>query len=76
MEYAALEMTTKGQKIPKEFRDTLDAMDLGFLLVAEQLCKLVLDDGVKHGIPYKEIYALAKDRIIAYAKVVTMPRLA
>ena len=76
MEYAALELTEKGQKIPKEFRDTLNTMDIGFLLAAEQVCKRVLDDGVKRGLPYKDIYALAKDRVIAYAKVIAMPRLA
>lgn len=75
MEYAALELTAKGQKIPKEFRDTLDTMDIGFLLAAEQVCKLVLDEGVRRGLPYKDIYALAKERVTAYAKAIAMPRL-
>ena len=30
MEYAALELTEKGQKAPKDFRETLDCMDLCF----------------------------------------------
>lgn len=75
MEYAALEMTEKGQPVPKDFRDQLDLMDLGFLVAAEQVCKLALEEGMRRGLPYKEIYLLAKERVMRYAEAISVPRL-
>lgn len=75
MEYAALEMTEKGQATPRDLRDHLDMMDLGFLVAAEQVCKLALQEGMKRNLPYKEIYLLAKERVIRYADAIRAPRL-
>lgn len=75
MEYAALEMTEKGQPVPKDFRNTLDLMDLGFLVAAEQVCKLALEDGMRRRLPYKEIYLLAKERVLKYSDAIAAPRL-
>jgi Rha family phage regulatory protein len=75
MEYAALEMVDKGGKIPTGFRDTLDSMDLCFLMTAEQIAKQTLMHGMNEGLHYKEIYQLAKQRVMNYAESVKMPRL-
>ena len=75
MEYAALELVEKGSKIPTGFRDTLDSMDLCFLMTAEQIAKQTLMYGMNEGLHYKEIYQLAKQRVMAYADSVKMPRL-
>lgn len=75
MEYAALELTEKGQPVPSGLRDKLDAMDLGFLIAAEQVCKLALDEGIRRQLPYKEIYLLAKERVMTYADAINIPRI-
>lgn len=75
MEYAALELTEKGQKLPKDFRDTLDCMDLCFLATAEQVAKNALQQGVEMDMHYKEIYQLAKERVFTYSETVKLPRL-
>ncbi|MEL7459174.1 MAG: Rha family transcriptional regulator [Pseudomonadota bacterium] len=75
MEYAALELTEKGQKLPKDFRDTLDCMDLCFLATAEQVAKNALQQGMEMEMHYKEIYQLAKDRVFTYSETVKLPRL-
>ena len=75
MEYKALELIEKNQKVPKGFRDTLDVMDLSFLNTAEQVAKGSLKEGMDSGLHYKEIYILAKDRVMTYAKTVTFARI-
>lgn len=75
MEYAALELVDKGSKIPTGFRDTLDSMDLCFLMTAEQIAKQTLMHGMNEGLHYKEAYQLAKQRVMNYAESVKMPRL-
>lgn len=75
MEYAALELTEKGQKLPKDFRETLDCMDLCFLATAEQVAKGAIQHGIESNMHYKEIYKLAKDRVFNYAETVKLPRL-
>ena len=74
MEYAALELTEKGQKLPKDFRDTLDCMDLCFLATAEQVAKNALQQGMEMDMHYKEIYQLAKERVFTYSETVKLPR--
>ncbi len=75
MEYAALELTEKGQRLPKDFRDTLDCMDLCFLSTAEQVAKSALQQGMGMELHYKEIYQLAKERVFKYAETVKLPKL-
>lgn len=75
MEYAALELTEKGQKLPKDFRDTLDCMDLCFLSTAEQVAKNALQQGMELQMHYKEIYQLAKERVFTYAETIKLPQL-
>tara|TARA_R110002012_G_scaffold316344_2_gene531204 strand:+ start:824 stop:1531 length:708 start_codon:yes stop_codon:yes gene_type:complete len=75
MEYKALELIEKNQKVPKGFRDTLDVMDLSFLNSAEQVARASLREGMDNGLHYKEIYILAKERVMSYAKTVTFARI-
>lgn len=75
MEYAALELVDKGNKVPSGFRDTLDMMDLCFLATAEQIAKQSLHVGMDKRMHYKEIYQLAKERVNTYAETVKLPRL-
>lgn len=58
---------------PQSFRDTLDAMQLSCLTVAEYLVREVLEDGMRAGLHYKDIYVLARDKVTAYAA--TLPKL-
>lgn len=75
MEYAALELTEKGQKTPKDFRETLDCMDLCFLATAEQIAKNAIKHGIDSGMHYKDIYKLAKEKVFNYSETVKLPRL-
>lgn len=75
MEYAALELIQSKEKVPSNFRDTLDLMDLCFLQAAEQVCRAAIIDGIERKFPYKEIYKLAKEKVMTYAQTVTFARL-
>jgi Rha family phage regulatory protein len=75
MEYKALEMISKNEKIPKGFRDTLDAMDLSFLTTAEYIARKALQDGMNKELHYKEIYLHAKQAVFNYADTVTILKL-
>lgn len=75
MEYAALELIQSNEKVPSNFRDTLDLMDLCFLQAAEQVCRAAIIDGIEREFPYKEIYKLAKEKVMNYAQTVMFARL-
>ena len=75
MEYKALELISKNQKVPSGFRDTLDLMDLSFLNTAEQIAKAAIRDGMETGMHYKEIYIHAKDKVMSFADTVSFARL-
>ena len=75
MEYAALELVEKGQKVPSNFRDTLDIMDISFLQTAEQIARAALINGMDRNLPYKEIYQLAKEKVYQYAETISFARL-
>lgn len=75
MEYAALELIEKGQKVPSSFRETLDTMQLCALTMAEEIAKREIKDGMQKQLHYKEIYELAKERVIAYAKTINIGRI-
>lgn len=75
MEYAALELVEKGEKVPSGFRDTLDIMDISFLQTAEQIARAALINGMERKLPYKEIYLLAKEKVYQYAETISFARL-
>lgn len=74
MEYAALELLQFNEKVPTGFRDTLDSMDLSFLMTAEHVAKNSLLQGMKERLHYKEIYILAKDKVNSFADTVKIPK--
>jgi len=75
MEYKALGLLDAYSKSDSNFRDTLDLMDLGFLIVAEQVAKQTLEEGMRRGSHYKDIYQFAKDRVMLYAEAIKLPKL-
>jgi len=70
MEYAALELLQFSEKVPDKFRDTLDSMQLAFLMTAEYVAKNAIQHGMDEGLHYKEIYILAKDSVYRNAETV------
>ena len=75
MEYKALGLIASNEKVQSGFRDTLDLMDLGFLIVAEQVAKQAIENGMERGSYYKDIYQFAKERVMNYAEVIKLPLL-
>lgn len=72
MEYKALELIGKNEKVTTEFRDTLDSMDLCFLSAAEQVAKVAINQGMAKNLHYKEVYIHAKEAVFKYASTVTV----
>jgi len=60
---------------PKPFRDMLDSMQLSFLTTAEYLIQQALDDGMSAALHYRDIYALARQRVEHYAEHLPKQRL-
>jgi len=70
MQYKALGLIEKNEKIDKEFRNTLDVMDLHILLSSEIIARKALMDGIDKKLHYKDIFQLAKQRVLQYAGLV------
>ncbi|ACH39992.1 phage regulatory protein, Rha family [Citrifermentans bemidjiense Bem] len=62
------------QAAPQSLRDTIDSMELSFLTTAEYLVQQTIEEGMAAGLPYKEIYRLAKDRVTTYAETLPTQR--
>ena len=60
MEYKALSMVERGAKVGRNFRDTLDGMQVATLTVAENVARKAIQRGMEQKLHYKEIYQLAK----------------
>lgn len=74
MEYKALELISKNEKVSTGFRDSLDVIDLSFLSAAEQIARASLIKGMEQELHYKDIYQMAKTKVCAYAETVTFAR--
>ena len=55
---------------PTPFREILNTMQLSFLTSAEYLVRNTLHEGMQQGMHYKDIYRLAKDRVVQFASTV------
>jgi hypothetical protein len=55
---------------PTPFREILNTMQLSFLTSAEYLVRNTLYEGMGQGLYYKDIYKLAKDRVVKLAAAV------
>ncbi|MCK9320210.1 Rha family transcriptional regulator [Methanoculleus sp.] len=69
--YKALKIIEKSEKITTKVRDLLNSMDLAFLGLCEQIAKNAIQDGMSRELHYKEIYALAKDKILEFGKAIS-----
>lgn len=70
MEYVALRLLEYKEKVPSNFRDTLDKMTLFMIVMAEHVADQTIKQGMKDGLHYKEIFLLAKQAVINYAGTV------
>ena len=73
MEYKALGLLQQYTK-EKNLRDSLNRVDLGFLQTAEDICLMILENGMNEGLDYKSIYQLAKERVNEYSLVINKAR--
>jgi len=70
MEYAALRMIEYREKVPSNFRDTLDRMQLFMLVMAEHVANETIKQGMDDKLHYKEIFLLSKQAVLKYAESV------
>ncbi|WP_051326991.1 Rha family transcriptional regulator [Desulfatibacillum aliphaticivorans] len=68
MIYKALFPGRYSANIAGDFRDTLSRPELEYLASAEHVAAKALDEGIQEGLPYKEIYSQAGDRIQMFAQ--------
>lgn len=74
LQYKALGLIEKNEKINKQFRNTLDVMELSSLLSAERVARKALIDGIEQGLHYKDVYQLAKQRVFQLADIMVIPQ--
>jgi len=72
MQYKALGLISENEKIDKQFRNSLDAMDLHNLLSSEMIARKALLEGIDQKLHYKDIFQLAKQRVLQFADIILM----
>lgn len=72
MQYKALKLIEKNEKIDKNFRNTLDMMDLNHLIAAENVARKALMDGIAQELHYKDIFQLAKANVLQLANIMVI----
>lgn len=70
MEYSALKLIEYREKIPSNFRDTLDRMQLFMIVMGEHVANETIKQGMLDELHYKEIFLLAKQAVLKYAGTV------
>lgn len=68
LQYKALKLIEKNEKIDKHFRNTLDIMELHHLVSAEVAARNALVEGMERELHYKDCYQLAKVRVFQLAE--------
>lgn len=66
--YKALGFLAQGEKVGSEFRNHLDNFQLAELFIAETIANREIEAGIDAGLHYKEIYLLAKQKVIDYGR--------
>lgn len=66
--YKSLGFLAKGEKVGSEFRNHLDKFQLHELVMAEAWASKTIDQGIEEKLHYKEIYLLAKQKVIEFGK--------
>ncbi|MBF0371621.1 MAG: Rha family transcriptional regulator [Magnetococcales bacterium] len=61
-----------GRSRPKDFRDQLDQPQLNALEMGERVVVRALREGMASGLPYREVFQIAKGRAVILADVVGM----
>lgn len=56
------------QKFPN-IREVLNVRQLGQVMVADQIVEKALEEGMNLGLHYKEIFVLAKDRVVKFSEI-------
>ena len=72
MEYQALFFLE--QTLPDNFRDTLTMFQNANLATAERIAQKAIREGIEKQMPYKEIYQLAKQRVVAFVDLIGKTR--
>lgn len=54
----------------KNMREIMTIKQLMQIATADQLVEKALKDGMDQGLPYKDIYQLAKERVVAFANII------
>lgn len=75
MEYVALRLLEYKEKVPSNFRDTLDRMKLHMIVMAEHVANETIKQGMVDKLHYKEIFLLAKQAVIKYAGTVLFDKI-
>lgn len=76
MEYKALGLIERNEKINANFRNTLNIMDLYSLLSAERVARKTLLEGMDQELHYKDIFQLAKQNVMQLADIMIIkPRI-
>ncbi len=74
MEYAALKWIEYREKVPSNFRDTLDKMELFMLVMAEHVANEAIKQGMEDKMHYKEVFMVTKQAVLKYADSVLFER--
>ncbi len=75
LQYKALGLIEKNEKIDKQFRNTLDMMELNQLLSAEMIARKALSEGIERKLHYKDVYQFAKSQVFQFASLIIKPEL-
>ena len=73
--YKALGFLAKGEKVGSEFRNHLDKFQLHELVMAEAWAAKIIKAGIDDELHYKEIYLLAKQKVVEFGKAQQQLRL-
>lgn len=70
--YINLSRMTRKAIGEEQSRDMLDSMRLTFLTTAEYMIQQILEEGMSAGLHYKDIYQIAKNKVFAFAKTLSV----
>ena len=75
MEYRALGLIEKNEKVSTNFRNTLNLMQLHQLTIAEYVAKDSIVEGIFQRLHYKDIYQLAKQNVLNLAETMLIKKI-
>ena len=75
MEYGALELLDKSNKVPDNFRDSLNISEVSALMGAEDVARRAIAEGMRQELHYKDVYTYAKQAVTKFSEDFRLPRL-